>query len=103
MEASRLDLGSSRLPDDLGIPRAEMGSVRVVTSPPNAKVYLLVGFTPDVRVENVGTEEIVELLVYLPGHDVERVVVGPSDWHDTEDGTRAAELDVTLHERPRGR
>lgn len=103
MEASRLDLGESRMPDDVGTPRAEVGSLRVVTSPPGAKVYLLVGFTPDVHVENVSTEEVVELLVFLEGHDVERVVVAPSDWHDTEDGTRAAELDVTLHERARGR
>ena len=101
MEASRLDLGETRLPDDLGIARAELGTIRVVTSPPGAKVYLLVGFTPDVRVENVGTEEVVELLVFLEGHEVERVVVAPSDWHDTEDGTRSAELDVTLRERAR--
>lgn len=101
MEVSRLDLGETRLPDELGTPRAEVGTARVVTSPPGAKVYMLVGFTPDVNVQNVGTEEVVELLVYLEGYDVERVVVAPSDWHETEDGTRASDVDVILHERSR--
>ena len=104
METASLELGATRLTGiPLGTPSELMGSVRVVTSPPGAKVYLLVGFTPDVRVENVRTEEAVELLVYLEGHEVERVVVGPSDWAQDAEGARSATLDVALRPRARGR
>lgn len=97
MQADALVLGETRLPRDaLGAPSATLGSVRVVTTPPAAKVYLLVGFTPQVQVQNVRTDEIVELLVYLEGHRVERVLVAPSDWVAGEDGGRAADVAVTL-------
>jgi hypothetical protein len=101
----QLDLGPTRLPHELGAPGGDLGSVRVVTSPPGARVYLLIGFTPDVHVENVHTDEAVELLVYHEGYEIERVMVGPSDWVTGADGGRAASLSVTLHERapaPRG-
>ena len=54
------------------------------------------GFTPQVQVQNVRTDEIVELLVYLEGHRVERVLVAPSDWVAGEDGGRTADVAVTL-------
>ena len=96
MPPERLVLGDTRLPRDaLGAPGAELGSIRVVTNPPGAKVYLLVGFTPQVTVANVRTDEVVELLVYREGHALERVAVMPSDWRDGEDG-KVAEIDVTL-------
>jgi hypothetical protein len=103
MEAARLSLGASALPDELGTPRADLGTARVITTPPNAKVYMLVGFTPDVRVENVSTEEIAELLVWAEGYEVERLVVAPSDWVASEDGGRTADLTATLRELPRAR
>ena len=80
--------------------------MRVITSPPGARVYLLIGFTPDVHVENIHTDEAVELLVYHEGYEIERVLVGPSDWATTADGGRAASVNVTLDElapAPRGR
>jgi hypothetical protein len=92
-----LDLGPSGLPRDVGSPSG-LGQVRVVTNPPGAKVYVLVGFAPDVVVENVPADEALELLVYARGHVVERVVVGPSDWHVSEDGTKRAEVTVDLVE-----
>ncbi len=103
MEAARLTLGATTLPDELGTPRAELGTARVITTPPGAKVYMLVGFTPDVRVENVSTEEVAELLVWAEGYEVERLVVAPSDWIAAEDGGRTADLTATLRELPRGR
>lgn len=104
MPADRLVLGDTRLPRDaLGAPSADLGSIRVVTNPPGAKVYLLVGFTPQVTVANVRTDEIVELLVYRDGHALERVAVMPSDWQETEDGTKTASVDVTLRPTPRAR
>lgn len=103
MEAARLSLGASILPDELGTPRAELGTARIITTPPNAKVYMLIGFTPDVRVENISTEEIAELLVWAEGYEVERLVVAPSDWVASEDGGRTADLSATLRELPRTR
>ncbi|UJR80701.1 hypothetical protein [Sandaracinus amylolyticus] len=97
MPADRMVLGDTRLPRDaLGAPSPELGSIRVVTNPPGAKVYLLVGFTPQVTVQNVRTDEVVELLVYREGHALQRVPVMPSDWREGEDGTKTAEVDVTL-------
>lgn len=105
IDFAQLDLGPTRLPHELGAPGGDLGSVRVVTSPPGARVYLLIGFTPDVHVENIHTDEAVELLVYHEGYEIERVLVGPSDWTATPDGGRAASVSVTLDERappPRG-
>lgn len=96
MEAAELDLGPTRLPQDVGSPSGALGDVRVITNPPGAKVYVLVGFSPDVTVQNVRTDEAVELLVYHEGHPVERVLVGPSDWQSSEDGTKRATVDVAL-------
>src|SRR5690606_13609886 len=87
-----LDLGPTTLPRNVGAPSGALGSVRVITNPPGAKVYVLVGFSPTVTVENVRTEEAIELLVYLEGHAVERLVVGPSDWQPTEDGVKRASV-----------
>lgn len=101
MEPTELALGETRLTRDvLGAPSGTLGSVRVVTTPPGAKVYLLVGFTPEVRVQNVRTDEAVEFLVYRQGYRVERVVIGPSDWATDEEGRRTAEISVTLTPTP---
>lgn len=99
IDFAHLDLGATRLPRDaLGTPSGTLGSVRVVTSPPGARVYMLIGFTPDVHVENIRTDEPVELLVYQEGFELERTLVGPSDWQETPDGTKSASVAVTLHE-----
>lgn len=106
VDLAHLDLGATRLPRDaLGTPSGTLGSVRVVTSPPGARVYMLIGFTPDVHVENIRTDQPVELLVYEEGYELERTLVGPSDWRDGADGTKTADVSVVLHEltgtRPR--
>ncbi len=94
-----LELGPSRLPPGGGTPGGATGRVRVVTAPRGAKVYRVAGSGAAVRLDGVRTDGAVELLVAAPGHVPERVVVGPSDWHD-ESGARVATPDVTLAPRP---
>jgi hypothetical protein len=95
LDAGLIELGPTQLPRDVGSPGA-LGSVRVVTNPPGAKVYLLVGFSPEAVVENVRTDTAVELLVYLEGHPISRLVVGPSDWQQAADGTKTAEVSTAI-------
>jgi len=96
---AELDLGASTLPAEFGTPGNERGSVRIVTAPAGAKVYELVGFTPDVRIADVRADEIAELIVFAAGHLPQRLVVGPSDWR-VRAGARSAEVSVTLVARP---
>jgi len=98
MAFEALELGASRLPHELGVPTDRVGNVRVVTNPPGAKVYLLIGFSPDVLVRDIRTDRPVELLVGLEGHVPQRAIVGPSDWRDASEG-RIAEVRLQLVER----
>lgn len=91
----REDLGPTRLPEQIGTPKGPLGSVRIITSPPGAKVYQLIGFTPDVRVENLKVSPPVELLVYLSGYGLQRISVGDADWKQ-EGAALVAAVDVTL-------
>ncbi len=97
-EMTELDIGASELPQDVGRPSGTLGSVRVITNPPGAEVYRVVGFAPEVTVENVRADQVIELLVALPGAPVERVVVGPSDWETRADGSKLARVSVTPRE-----
>ena len=91
-----LVLGETTLPRDaMGTPTGELGSVRVVTAPREAKVYMLIGFSPGVGVDNQRTDQPVELLIWAENHTPQRVMVGPSDWTD-EAGNRTARLEVEL-------
>jgi hypothetical protein len=89
------DLGPTKLTQDVGQPSATLGSVRVITSPPGASVYQLIGFTPDVSVQNMPIDQPIDLLVYLPGHLLQRIRVGAADWQKTATGM-LAEPAVTL-------
>jgi hypothetical protein len=90
------ELGPTRLPDDVGKSNGTLGDVRIVTSPPGAKVYQVVGFTPDVRIENVALDgEPLELVIYLRDHALARTVVRDADFKQ-RDGSLVAEIDVTL-------
>jgi hypothetical protein len=95
-----LDLGPSRLTQGVGTATGALGSVRVVTSPPGARVYQLIGFTPDVRVENLPVDAPVDLLVFASGYALQRASVGPGDWKP-EGGTLAATVDVALTRKGR--
>ena len=93
-----LVLGETRLPRDMGTPEPTLGTVRVVTNPPGAKVYQLVGFAPDVRIESLRTDEPHELLVWHEGYEPERALVAPSDFREV-DGEQVAEVTVDLEEQ----
>lgn len=96
MAAEALALGDTRLTQDVGAPSGELGNVRIVTNPPGAKVYVLVGFSPTVTVENMRTDDAVELLVYHEGYPVMRHVITPSDWVQAADGSKTAEAELVL-------
>lgn len=99
-----LALGATMLPRDIGTPTGALGDVRVITNPPGAKVYVVVGFAPDVTIENVRTDEAVELIAYIDGSPIERVVIGPSDWEEDPDGSKRASASISLEpEAPRRR
>ena len=94
MAFDRLVLGESRLERDaMGTPTGELGRVRVITTPPGARVFQLIGFG-SARVEDLPTDAPVELLVYVEGEPPRRVFVGPSDWREGEDGKKQAEVVV---------
>jgi hypothetical protein len=102
MSFEDLALGATTLPRDMGAATGPMGKVRVVTTPRGAKVYLLIGFSPSVRVENMRTDRPVELLLWAENHRAMRHVLGPSDWTDADDGTghRRARVDLVLEPLP---
>lgn len=89
------ELGVSRLPQALGTPTGALGTIRVVTSPPGADVYQLIGFTPEVKVQNLLVNEPLELLVYLPDHALRRVQLGAANWKP-EAGGMVAEVEAKL-------
>jgi hypothetical protein len=94
------DLGETLLTQQVGAPTGDLGSVRIVTTPRGARVYQLIGFTPDVHVENLPLEQPYEVLVFLPGHGLETRRVEPAAFKDVS-GHRVAELDVLLRRTPR--
>lgn len=68
---------------------ASLGSVRVVTNPPGAKVYRFVGVGPSARLSVGSIHEGQEVLVHHPDHETRRAVIGPSDWEQGSEGYRA--------------
>mgnify|MGYP001824192047 FL=1 len=90
---------------DLGDPQTESsdaasersGVVRVVTNPPGAKVYRLVGVGPSAKIDVPSIHEGQEVLVYRQGYETRRAVIGPSDWRaGSSDDARSASLNVQL-------
>jgi hypothetical protein len=92
------DLGSTRLPQTAGTPTGAAGNVRVITAPPGASVYQLIGFTPDVRVENLDVQEPAELLVYLAGYEPQRVTLTEGTYK-LEEGKLVADLEIALQSK----
>lgn len=91
----RIVLGPSRLrPEAMGQPSTTLGRLRVVTSPPGARVFLLVGFG-STEISDLPTDRPQELLVYDEGKPPQRVFIGPSDWRPGEGGP-TAEVEVAL-------
>ncbi|MCC7536634.1 MAG: hypothetical protein IT379_10495 [Deltaproteobacteria bacterium] len=90
------EIGPTQLPQAMGQPRgSDVGTLRVVTTPPGAKVYYVAGFTPT-TIRDMRTDRAVELLVYRPGHRSVRHVVAGSDWSASQQGVRTATARVRL-------
>ena len=96
--AAELELGPSRLDAQVGGQPSRLGSIRVVATPRGARVYQLVGFSPDVRVQDVPLSEPQELLVYREGYVPVLRVLSASDFKP-EAGRRVAAVDVVLSKR----
>lgn len=99
-EAAKNNFGATLLPRDVGTPKARLGTVRVITTPRGAHVYQLIGFTPDVRVENLPLDRGYELIVYLEGRAPVRRTLEASDFQERA-GKRVAELTIALDARPK--
>lgn len=90
-----VDFGDTLLPQNVGTPRSELGSVRIVTTPRGAKVYQVIGFAPEARIQDLTLDHTEELLVWKAGHEPLTRVVSPSDFIP-QGGRKVAELSLTL-------
>jgi hypothetical protein len=95
VEPGKMNLGKTLLPQDVGTAKGRLGSVRIVTTPRGAKVYQLVGFTPDVRIENLPLDQSYEILVSLEGRAVVTRQLTAADFAELE-GKRSAQLEIEL-------
>lgn len=96
--AAAVELGATLLLRDVGAPQGTLGTVRVITTPPGAKVYQLVGFAPNVRVSGLRLDRGYELLVFLEGYALERRTVHAEEFVG-QGGERVATVAVTLGKR----
>lgn len=98
-----LDLGDTLLPQNVGTPRSELGSVRIVTTPRGAKVYQLIGFAPEARIEELTLDQNEELLIWKRGHEPVSRTVAPADFVATKGSTerKVAQIDLTLSPLPK--
>jgi hypothetical protein len=92
---SEWKLGPTRLPRDPGSPSGKLGTVRVRTDPGGMQVYRLLGFTPDLKIDNLPVGETALLVIYESGYSVAKVTVEPDSWVTAGDGLKA-EIDITL-------
>jgi hypothetical protein len=90
-------LGATLLPQNVGTPSGRLGAVRVVTTPRAAAVYQLIGFTPDVHVDNLPLDHAYELLVYLEGRGSAHKRIEPADFQENPaNGKRIAQVELQL-------
>ncbi|MEM6960973.1 MAG: hypothetical protein AAF550_04425 [Myxococcota bacterium] len=95
MRFLELDLGETRLTQDMGTPTGGLGRVRVVTNPIGAKVYQLVGFAPQVSVRDIPTDTSHELVIWSEGYRAQKISIDAPDW-SVVSGTRQAVIEVHL-------
>jgi len=76
----------------------DTGTVRVVTNPPSAKIFRVVGMAPEVQISGVRTDQVLELLIMREGFVTARRLITPGQWGDP--ARPRSELDVTLVESP---
>lgn len=86
----QINLGETGLTrEGMGTPSGGLGSIRVITTPPGARVFLLIGFG-SARIEDLPADEPVELLIYAAGQSPRRIFIGPSDWTEGAEGLEAS-------------
>jgi hypothetical protein len=95
VQGSTLKLGETRLTERMGSPTGQLGDVRVITNPPGAAVYQLVGFAPEVRIQDVVRAKSYEFLFFHPSKDLHRVLIKPEKFVSRQ-GRWVADLDVRL-------
>lgn len=76
------------------------GTVRVITNPPGAKVFRLLGSGPELQVQARSIHEGHELLVLHPGYEPQRALVGPSDWRTVPGRGAVASVELRLPQIP---
>ena len=81
----RIDLaGAPAEPlDDPGVPRHALGTARIETEPPTQQVWMLVGYTPHMKLEDLRVDRAYEFLVARDGYAALRVRVGRAEWNPT--------------------
>lgn len=92
---SALELGPSRLSSQDVKPSTRRGSIRLVATPRGARVYQLIGFSPDVTVQDLPLDQPQELLIYREGYAPQVRSLAESDF-EAKNGRRVAELRVDL-------
>jgi hypothetical protein len=97
---SEPELGETQLPPRIGSPTGTLGTARVITAPPGARVYQLIGFTPGVRVAGLALDRDYELLISLPGHALVQRSVRADEFRG-RGPLRIAELEIGLSKRKR--
>ncbi len=78
---------------------APRGTAHVVTTPPGAKIFRLVGVGPDVRVRGLDTARAQEILVLREGYEPHREIVSTGSWEDP--ARPRVERRIELRERSR--
>jgi hypothetical protein len=82
--------------------KAGRGRIHIDSDPRGAQVYLLVGFTPQVRVTNLAADETHEFKVMLDGHVPAFAVVAATDFMDPTGKIRSeVQKSVVLRARPK--
>lgn len=79
------------------------GVIRVESEPPGAEVWLLVGFTPEVRIGGLPTDRGYELRALAEGHRPAAASVAPGDWLASDPGgpgTASVRRDLELEPLP---
>jgi hypothetical protein len=87
---SALALGATRLPRQRTAPTGKVGTLEIRTDPSEAAIYQLIGFTPDLAIENLSVDKPIRLLVYAAGYRFQYFDVDPDQWVKREGKLSAA-------------
>ena len=80
--------------DTMGKATGRFGRVRIITTPPGARVYQLIGFGT-ARVQNLKVDDTYDVLIYQEGFLSQKLSIKPDSW-DESGGTPKLELTAQL-------